>query len=80
MEIPDAYGRPTMTAYLGKGNVALLALGLFSKDYGRTWPEKVVPQTAGNGGLFLAEGNPLVDVDDDRGLTVRIAHASFRRG
>ena len=71
-EIPGAFGRPTMTAYLGKGNVGLLALGLLSEDYGRTWPGKVVPQTAGNGGHFLAEGNPLVDFDT-RGLAVRVA-------
>ena len=71
-ELPDTFGRPTMTAYLGKGNIAMLALGLFSSDYGRTWPEKVAPQTAGNGGSFLAEGNPLVDFYT-RGLAVRVA-------
>lgn len=68
--------RPTMLAYLGKGNLTFLSGKRFmSSDYGRTWVS-IPPQPAVNGKPFYTEGNPLVDYDS-AGNAVRIAEIGY---
>lgn len=63
--IPDGRGRPTVTTYLGKGNLVLESeLGpkqYFSSDYGRTWPERKPLQPSSKGETVNGEGNTLVE-------------------
>ncbi|MFH0964328.1 MAG: hypothetical protein V2A58_09995 [Planctomycetota bacterium] len=55
-------GRPMMLTYLGGGDLFFIVHGqrFFSKDYGRTWPERIgIP-----GPASWNEGNNLVDFDE----------------
>ena len=65
-------GAPMMLTYLGKGGLAFRsswqrggAHYFFSRDYGRTWPEKAKVSPSPDGHEIACEGNPLVDRDDD---------------
>ena len=77
-EVENCYGRPMMLASLGNGVLTYCASDgsrycrFFSHDYGRTWPDRVPVQPAPDGLLFGAEGNPLVDRDDN-GIATMIA-------
>jgi len=73
-------GRPMSLTYLGAGEV-MFATGyddagkgvrFFSKDYGRTWRERVALPVRSDGRPIVTEGNYLVDRDDD-GMAKRIA-------
>ena len=85
--IEDAPGRPLMLTYLGKGNLAFQPCVYaaetyrmyFSSDYGRTWPERRVFPSATNGDPFWAEGNALVDRDEN-GVATRIAQLGYNLG
>ena len=71
-------GRPMSLTYLGGGSLMFLAeykgeaARFFSKDYGRTWKERVPPPVSSFGRQIGCEGNYLVD-RDDRGPAQRIA-------
>ena len=70
--------RPMALTYLGRGNVMFLAAykgettRFFSKNYGRTWRERVPPPVSSFGKPIGNEGNYLVD-RDDLGVAKRIA-------
>ncbi len=73
-------GRPMSLTYLGAGEV-MFATGyddagkrvrFFSKDYGRTWRERVALPVNVAGIAIVSEGSYLVDRDDD-GMAKRIA-------
>jgi len=74
-------GRPMMLDYLGDGVLTFQAgwsegskqvgYRFFSKDYGRTWPERVPLPVMPNGYPFPNEGNALVE-RDARGLATRV--------
>ena len=51
--VPDAEGRPTMLADLGRGNLTFSAqpVRYFSSDYGRTWPERIPIPPGTEGGI-----------------------------
>lgn len=71
--------QPVMLAYLGNGTLTFPAESdqrYYSRDYGRSWPEKIPVQPATNGRGFYGEGNPLVDRDDS-GVAARIAEIGF---
>ena len=91
--VPGAAGRPVMLTDLGKGNLVFqtdslgpsLSKQYFSKDFGRTWPERRVLQVAANKGttgegkapgFFGAEGNSWVD-RDKQGLATRIGQIGW---
>jgi len=73
-------GRPMSLTYLGAGEVMFAtgyddagkATRFFSKDYGRTWRERVALPVAADGMAIISEGNYLVDRNDD-GMATRIA-------
>jgi len=68
---PIGQGRPNMLAYLGGGDLTFLAAErYFSGDYGRTWTS--APRTMLGG----AEGNPLVDRDEN-GKATRLAEIGY---
>lgn len=65
--VPNAFDRPMMFTYLGKGELFFATRGFhhYSHDYGRTWPDKLPEGAAGNGSQFWAEGNMHVDLNPD---------------
>jgi len=73
-----AMGRPMSLTYLGAGVVMFAAnykgksVRFFSKDYGRTWRERVALPVLSNGQPISTEGNYLVDRDEN-GMATRIA-------
>lgn len=77
----EVWGRPMMLAYLGNGELSFLSSSgrYFSRDYGRTWPERVPVSPAANGSFWACEGNPLVD-RDERGRAVRLAELGCNFG
>ena len=79
-----AMGRPIALTYLGDGALMFAAqykerykaVRFFSKDYGRTWEERVpLPVTSHGQEIDAGEGNYLVD-RDDAGMAKRIAGSS----
>ena len=77
--IGDVNGRPMMLAYLGQGNLTFEGDNRWlSNDYGQTW-SAIPMQPAENGGLFLTEGNPLVDRNPN-GIVTRMAEIGFNWG
>jgi len=77
-------GRPESLTYLGAGEVMFAtgyddagkALRFFSKDYGRTWRERVALPVNVEGIAIVSEGNYLVDRDKN-GMANRIAGFGF---
>ena len=71
------YGRPMSLTYLGEGKLMFAAVykdketRFFSKDYGRTWRERVPVPVSSHGKSITNEGNYLVD-RDEKGLATRI--------
>lgn len=73
-------GRPTSLTYLGAGEVMFAAgykdqnkpVRFFSKDFGRTWPERAPVPTTPDGMGIYTEGNYMVDRDKN-GVATRIA-------
>ncbi len=91
--VAGAAGRPVMLTDLGKGKLVFqtdplgpkLSRQYFSKDYGRTWPERGDLQAAANKGdnghgaapgFFGAEGNAWVD-RDKQGTAVRFGQIGW---
>jgi hypothetical protein len=90
--IPGGAGRPVMLTYLGKGELTFQSDGAnpvtqyFSKDHGRTWPDRRPMQPAANKGTHVdgksqpgywgAEGNNLVD-RDAKGVATRVAQVGW---
>ena len=72
--IAGVTGRPMMLAYLGSGRLTFVTGNkrYFSADYGRTWPQSIPMPAANDGTVWVNEGNPLVD-RDDQGNVVRMA-------
>lgn len=73
-------GRPMMLAYLGGGNLTYMGGNderIFSSDYGRNW-SSAPRQPCERGGPIYAEGNPLVD-RDEQGKATRIAEIGWNR-
>ena len=74
----SASGRPTSLTYLGAGEVMFAAeyenqpMRFFSKDNGRTWPERAPVPLSSDGRSLVTEGNYLVDRDEN-GMATRIA-------
>ena len=71
--------RPQMLVYLGNGELSFMTSWAtdgperwYSKDYGRTWPERVKLDRAPDNQDIQCEGNSLVD-RDKKGIAVRIA-------
>ena len=63
--------RPMMLAYSGNGELSFRTswapdgdYRLYSKDYGRTWSERVKLDPAPNGSKIGSEGNMLIDYDE----------------
>ena len=75
-----AMGRPMSLTYLGDGALMFAAqykerykaVRFFSKDYGRTWEERVPLPVTSHGRPISTEGNYLVD-RDEAGMATRIA-------
>jgi len=71
-------GRPMSLTYLGGGELMFAAayegrpVRFFSKDYGRTWEERVALPVTSHGAPIATEGNYLVDRDQN-GVAKRIA-------
>jgi len=68
--------RPQMLVYLGNGELSFRTsweesgiYRYYSRDYGRTWPERVKLPSAPDGKAFNSEGNLLVD-RDEKGVAV----------
>ena len=87
--VANATGRPVMFTDTGKGSLFFQTdltnpIGqFFSRDYGRTWPERKVlqpPATEGSfggvGGFFGGEGNAVVDRSGD-GTAGRVGVIGF---
>ena len=67
----DLASRPMMLVYLGNGELSFRSsweasgnYQFYSKDYGRTWSERVKSPAAPDGEAFHSEGNLLVDRDE----------------
>ena len=79
--------RPMMLAYLGNGVLSFVQDDttpggihrFFSRDYGRTRPDRVPqPPVESNGGSLYMEGNPLVELGEDG--KVIMAEAGWNKG
>lgn len=75
-ESDTCFGRTNIFTYLGKGDLLFQTTGkspiqYFSRDYGRTWPERQPLQSASNGEGYYNEGSALVDRDAN-GVAKRI--------
>jgi hypothetical protein len=76
------FGRPMTLDYLGNGVLTFQAgweeggkpvtYRFFSRDYGRTWPERVAPPIMHNGYPLGTEGNTMVE-RDDKGIVTKMA-------
>ena len=64
-EVPGASGRPMLLTSHGGGTLSFVAAGQswFSRDYGRTWKDKVAHPPTSDGYPFNLEGNAWVDQD-----------------
>ena len=70
----DLSARPQMLVYLGNGELSFRTsfaenYRYYSRDFGRTWPERVKLPSAPDGKAFNSEGNLLVD-RDEKGVAV----------
>ena len=78
VEVEGCDSRPIMLAYLGNGVLSFMSsfeaqnCRYYSKDYGRTWTEKIALDTAPDGLQVSSEGNSLVEYDD-KGVAVAMA-------
>lgn len=76
-----ADNRPVGLAWLGGKELCFIAhkTRYFSKDGGRTWPETAPVPPVPSGGMWYAEGNPLVEFDED-GNFVRMGELGWNWG
>jgi hypothetical protein len=80
-ESDTSFGRPMSFTNLGQGNLmfqteAEPVMQYFSRDYGRSWPERQTLPKAANGEVFGNEGSMMVDRDAN-GRVKRIAALGF---
>ena len=88
VEVEGCESRPMMLIYLGNGELSFMtsfeASGncrYYSKDFGRTWTERVTLDLAPDGLPVSSEGNSLVEYDDN-GIAIALAETgqTMRKG